>query len=93
MKHYSITYDLRSPGQNYSALYEAIKSFGTYAKPTESQWIVKSQLTSREIYNRLAPHLDSNDLIFVAAIDLADVWWVLSKPVADWVKGQSGFRV
>lgn len=42
MPNLIITYDLRK-SRDYQKLYDAIKSYGTYAKVFESVWYVRSK--------------------------------------------------
>lgn len=67
---YSISYDLRQPGRNYSDLYEAIKELDpSFQHPLESNWFVRSTSHADDIYKHLRPHIDDNDLLLVVAID------------------------
>ena len=65
---YLITYDLNSPGQNYEALYKAIKSTGDWIHALQNTWFVKSQYTASEIRDQLMKVVDSGDEIFVTEI-------------------------
>lgn len=69
-----IEYDLCSPGANYDALYEAIKSFGTWAHITESTWFVKTDSTYVQIRDKLLAEMDANDRLFVAELTGAAAW-------------------
>ena len=69
-----IEYDLCSPGANYGALYEAIKSFGTWAHITESTWFVKTDSTCVQIRDKLLAEMDANDRLFVAELTGAAAW-------------------
>ena len=63
-----ISYDLRKPGRGYAELFAVIKSFGAWWHCLESVWIVKTNLTSAQIRDRLNPHVDANDKVFVASL-------------------------
>lgn len=69
-----IEYDLCSSGANYDALYEAIKSFGTWAHITESTWLVKTDSTCVQIRDKLLAKMDANDRLFVAELTGAAAW-------------------
>ena len=69
-----IEYDLRSPGRNYDALYEAIKSYGTWAHLTESTWFVKTEKTCVQFRDRLLDVIDSNDRLFVGELTGVAAW-------------------
>lgn len=64
----AINYDLKKPGQNYEALYEAIKSCGAWWHYLESTWLVDTNLTAQGIWDRLAPTVDRNDYFLVVGI-------------------------
>ncbi len=75
MKSYIIEYDLRQPGRNYDALYDAIKSFGAWAHITESTWFIKSGSQCTIIRDKLMECLDKNDRIFVAELTGVAAWY------------------
>lgn len=88
-KTFLITYDLKKPGQSYSELYEAIKEIGDWQHPLESTWLVKVDYTSAEnIYERLRPQIDDNDLLFIVDITEKDRQGWLSKTVWTWLKNK-----
>ena len=67
---YSISYDLRKPGRDYSELYEAIKKLDPrFQHPLESNWFVRSAMSADQIYNQIRPFIDDNDLLLVIAVD------------------------
>ncbi len=61
---YIINYDLRK-SRDYESLYDAIRSYGTYAKILESCWAVVSERSATEIRNHLQTVMDEDDGIFV----------------------------
>ena len=80
-----ITYDLCSPGRNYDALYEKIKSYGTWAHICESTWIISTTDSCSDIRDNLKSVIDSNDRLFVAALTGGAAWSnVLCK--SNWLK-------
>mgnify|MGYP003633602588 CR=1 FL=1 len=87
MALYSITYDLVK-NRDYERLYKAIRSLSnnTYAKPTESQWIVQSDKTAMQIVEFLRNHVDHDDVIFVIQVD-RNSWAALhmNKSVVNWL--------
>lgn len=74
MATYIISYDLKKPGQNYEKLYEAIKSYGTWAKINESLWAVVTTSTAVQIRDKLLAHIDSNDRLFVIKSGVEAAW-------------------
>ena len=74
-----INYRLHAPGKDYSALYEAIKNLsGTFWHNTTSSWLVETALSPESIYNRLKPHIDSNDELVI--FGLREGWYGQLKP-------------
>lgn len=70
-KIYSISYDLRRPGQNYTALYDAIKSLDTSCQhPLESTWYIRSSFSAQEIYDALRPNIDNGDFLMIQAVNV-----------------------
>lgn len=65
---YLITYDLNKSGQNYSGLYEAIKSLGVWAHYMDSTWFVDTYYSAKQIRDILLKVMDSNDSLFITKI-------------------------
>ena len=87
MANYLISYDLNEPGKNYDDLYEAIKnaSNGTWCKPLRSVYVIQSSLSAKQIYDKLSPCLDANDLILVIEVT-KHAYWYLNKKVSDYLQ-------
>lgn len=90
---YCISYDLRKSGRNYESLYEVIKSYGTWWHQTGSVWFVVTSDTAANIRDRLNEQIDSNDKLFVIALQKRwagvgfsqrEYEWLKSIPDADW---------
>lgn len=83
---YLITYDLRKPGQDYSALYEAIKQLGDWQHPMESVWAVKTSFfTENDIYSQLRKMIDDNDYLFIVEITRQKYQGWLAKSFWTWL--------
>src|SRR5688500_17377438 len=79
---YAINYDLKRPGQNCEALYDAIKNCGaSWWHYLGSTWLVDTSLEAADIWNRLAPHVDKNDFFLVIGVTRDYQGWL---PVAAW---------
>ncbi len=63
-----IAYELKSPGQDYSALYAAIKELGAWWHYLHSSWIVDTSLSASQIRTALSKHIDANDLLLVVSL-------------------------
>lgn len=84
-----ISYDLYSPGQDYSSAIEEIKSLGNWAKVHKSFWYVNSSLTAEQAAKRVWAKMDSNDsLIVVNATDNDAYWYNLSEEVSRHIQEQ-----
>ena len=71
MKAYLITYDLKKSGQNYNALYDAIKSASyndTWMHYLDSTWIIKSSLSAEQVYDKIKAVVDDNDYFIIIEV-------------------------
>jgi hypothetical protein len=86
MNKYLITYDLRNKSlKNYENLYLTIRGLGPWWHYLDSTWIVKSNSNAQQIWAILAPHLLTNDHIFVTKIDSSDKWGWLPQDAWTWL--------
>lgn len=85
MKAYSITYDLKVPGKNYEQLYESIKQLGAWWHYLESTWIVISNESSQQIWNRLSSSIDKNDFVLIIEVRKDCYGW-LPPDAWDWIQ-------
>jgi hypothetical protein len=86
MNTYLVSYDLRSPGKDYSTLHEHLKSYGTWAKPLESVWLIKSTGGAERIRNDVQVYIDNNDKIFVVDVTEREAAWAqLEEKVSEWI--------
>ena len=83
---YSISYDLNKPGQDYSALYSAIKELGSWCHPLDSTWFVVTELGAADIRDRLAKVMDKSDGLIVVRALAPGAWNNLSDEVVRWLK-------
>ncbi len=73
MPAYIISYDLRKQ-RNYDALYEVIRSYGTYAKITESTWAIVTSDSAKQIRDNLFNVTDNDDRLFVIKSGIEAAW-------------------
>lgn len=66
MAYYLVTYDLKSPSQNYLRLWSELTRIGN--RVCESSWAVSVDLTPVDLRNALQTLVDGNDRVFVAAL-------------------------
>lgn len=82
-----ISYDLIEPGRDYTNLWDHLKSYGTWSKPLESVWLIKTDLTAAEVRDAAKEHVDQNDKILT--IDVTDRSWATRKipgEIKNWIK-------
>ena len=70
MAVYMVTYDLNNPGQRYDDVIQAIKeaSTGVWCTYWESSYFIQSNLSVQQVFDRIAPHLDSNDKLLIIEV-------------------------
>ncbi len=88
-----INYDLRKPQRDYDKLYEAIKSYSTWAHILESTWIVESERNSEEVRDHLKKHMDADDGIVVVRLGEEGAWSGLrGEGLNDWLQKAFSLR-
>jgi hypothetical protein len=68
-----ISYDLNSPGQDYTTVIEKIKSLGSWAKVQKSHWYVSSNYSASAARDLIWSAMDNNDSLIV--IEAKDAAW------------------
>jgi len=87
MHTYLVSYDLIRPGKDYTTLHTNLKSYGTWVKPLESVWLIKSSLGVEQLRNSIQAYMDANDKIFVVDVtSKAAAWRNLPSEVSNWIK-------
>lgn len=85
MNKYLITYDLKNKSRNYDDLYIAIKSLGAWWHYLDSTWIVKTNLSSQQIWNTLGSRILTTDHLLIIKIDTSDEWGWLPQDAWNWL--------
>lgn len=73
MPTYLISYDLRK-SRDYGPLYDAIKSYGSWAHVLESTWAVKTADSAKAIRDKLAAEMDGDDGLSVVKTGGEAAW-------------------
>ena len=76
MSAFSINYDLKAPGRDYTGLFEAIKQYGKWWHHLDSMWIVITDERPQQIWNRLAQHVDKNDYMLIIEVRDNTQGWI-----------------
>lgn len=89
MKTYLISYDINSPrkAEVYQKLGDYTRAYGTWAKPLESLWLIKTDRDITIVRDQLLNLCDQNDQILV--IDVTDKTWAtfgIDKEVINWMQ-------
>lgn len=64
-----VSYRLRAPGRDYAQLFEAITSVASKAWfGMTSLWIIETSLNPEQLFSRLLPYIDPNDLLFISQL-------------------------
>jgi hypothetical protein len=81
-----IGYDLRKPGQDYTSLFDEIKSLGEWWHCLDSTWMVKTTLTVEQIRDRLHRTMDQTDQLLVITVDAPAAWYLTNPICSNWLK-------
>lgn len=86
MNVYIVSYDLNRAGQNYAGLYAELKKT-TWWHYLDSSWLIATNETADQLWNRLSRHCDQNDRVLVikvqSGITNRSGW--LPKDAWDWI--------
>jgi hypothetical protein len=80
-----VTYDLVNR-RDYSSLIDKIKSYGNWAHPLESVWIIITNETSAQVRDTLSEFIDSDDRLLVMKTTVGASWFGLNQNISDWIK-------
>lgn len=84
-----VSYDLYSPGQDYSKVIDAIKALGSWAKVQKSVWYVNSNFTATQAVDKVWATMDRNDsIIVIDSTNNSAAWQNLSEKVSNHLKDQ-----
>ena len=87
---YLVTYDLKDGAPtDYQALYDEFATFDGCIRCLESSWLVKSELRSDAICNRLRAKMGLHDHIIVVPYDNNRSSWLPNK-VVTWIRENQG---
>jgi hypothetical protein len=88
-KVYNISYDLHKPGKDYNGLIKELQNSHTWWHYLESTWLIYTNETANQIWNRLSSYLDQNDSILIIETGKDYSGW-LPKEAWEWIKKQIG---
>ncbi len=80
-----IAYDLNGE-KSYEELIATIKNVGAWWHHLDSTWIVRADVTAKEVRDRLRPFLDTDDELLVVDVSgRARAWKGFNKRGSDWL--------
>jgi hypothetical protein len=82
-----VTYDLKTPGRNYTSFFNALKAQGNWWHYLANTWLVETAQTSHEVYTALSAHVTVKDWILVLPVTKHANGW-LPKDAWDWINAR-----
>jgi len=83
---YLVTYDLFKPEQNYTKLTEAIETYEDGLHLLQSVWVIKTDESISEIFNKLNNPLDLiNDKLLIVELTGKAKWLDFTKEERTWL--------
>ncbi|ADY20325.1 hypothetical protein P4U05_17105 [Bacillus paranthracis] len=76
MTAYLISYDLNKSGKKYNELYESLKSYEHYWHYLDSTWIIKTDETTQQIFEKIKVNLDDDDTLLIIEIKNNKQGWL-----------------
>ena len=81
---YVVSYDLRKQGKDYIGLFEQLKHSRRWWHYLDSTWLISTEESPSELYNRLVAHLDADDRILIIGAGNHIQGW-LPKDAWEWI--------
>ena len=88
MALYSVNYDLRKPGRDYSDLYDLLESYPRWARVLDSFWLIRTTETAVTVRDKIGRVVDENDQYVVATASAPAAWYGLSADLGKWLKDE-----
>jgi hypothetical protein len=87
MNTFLVSYDLNSPGKDYSKLIDKIKSISNiWWHHLDSCWVIRSEASVASIRDTLAPFIDKNDELLVMQSSGVAAWTGFNLEGSTWLK-------
>ena len=88
-KLYNVSYDLNKPGKNYDSLHEELKKSLNWWHHLDSTWLILTNETAEQLWNRISIHVDKNDTVLIMEVRKPASGW-LTQQAWDWIN-QNGY--
>lgn len=85
-----LSYDLNKQ-KDYLALYQAIKSLGSWCHPVDSTFLVISSLSTAQVRDHVRAAMDGDDSLLVCTIPKGSgtAWSGMVPAAAEWLKANT----
>lgn len=85
-----VSYDLKSPGRDYTGLYDALKAKGPWWHYLDHTWLISTNQTAQNIWDAMRPHITTADRVLIVRIDASTTYsgW-LPKDAWEWIANQN----
>jgi hypothetical protein len=90
MKFFHVSYDLSTSKKNYQIIHKAIKAFEDWLHCQRSVWLIRSNLSAKQIYERLKESITDSDCLSVMEVDPFSAFGWIPKLEATWTISTSG---
>jgi len=84
MKLFVVTHELRVKNKDYSGFYTELQNTKFWWHHLESTWLLYTNETAEDIFNRLAPYIDNQDYILIIEAGRDRYGW-LPKKAWEWI--------
>ena len=78
-KIYLVAYDFRGSPDNYSDLFDELQESRRWWHWIDSVWLLRTEESAEEIYERLEPYLDNDISLFITDIGNDHQGWLPGK--------------
>ena len=75
-----VVHELRDPDRDYAELGDTLKSYSEWWHCLESTWLVKADLTARQLADALVPLVGMDDLLLVLDVSGRAAAWTGAFP-------------
>ena len=83
---YMVSYDLNTPGKDYSRLFEVLKSSEGWWHYLESTWILYTRKSVQSWTDKIRQAIDANDTFIIVDITGQEINGWLQKKAWEWIK-------
>jgi hypothetical protein len=85
MKFFILSYTLKTPGKDVTLLSRGLSSFPKSLKCLENTWLIGTEDTPKEIYNKLKLFFDQGDRFIIFQAE-KNYWGLLPTSSWEWVE-------